>query len=127
MSKHPFRVAVEADDMDGAAACLAEGVVFNSPVAFKPFAGRETVGAVLGLVATVFEDLTYINEVTDGPTTCLIFRAKIGDKEVQGLDLLHMDTDGLIEEFTVMVRPLSGAIALAEAMGPKVMAAGLKA
>jgi hypothetical protein len=47
----------------------------------------------------------------------LVFEARIGDRQVQGLDLLRFDDDGLIENFTVMVRPLSGAMALAEAVG----------
>jgi SnoaL-like domain len=127
MSTHEFRSAVEAADIDRALATLADDVVFHSPVAFKPFEGREAVSGVLRLVLQTFEDFRYEGEVADETTTMLIFRTRVGDKEIQGLDLLHHDADGLIDEFTVMVRPLSGAIALAEAMGPKVMAAGLKA
>ncbi len=127
MAPHPFRAAVEARDLDALTACLAEDVVFNSPVAFKPFEGRDSVGQVLHFAATTFEDFRYVDEVADGDRVALIFRARVGDKELQGLDLLHTDDDGLIDELTVMVRPLSGAIALAEAMGPKVLGAGLKA
>ena len=47
----------------------------------------------------------------------LVFEARVGDKQVQGLDLLRFDDDGLIEDFTVMVRPLSATMALAEAVG----------
>jgi SnoaL-like domain len=127
MAPHPFRAAVEARDLDALIACLAEGVVFNSPVAFKPFEGRDRVGQVLHFAATTFQDFRYVDEVADGDRVALIFRARVGGKELQGLDLLHTDDDGLIDELTVMVRPLSGAIALAEAMGPKVLGAGLKA
>lgn len=49
----------------------------------------------------------------------------MGDRELEGLDLLQLDADGLISELTVMIRPLSGVIALAQAIGPKVEAAGL--
>jgi hypothetical protein len=127
MAPHSFRAAVEARDLDALTACLAEDVVFNSPVAFKPFQGRDSVRRVLHFAATTFEDFRYVDEVADGDRVALIFRARVGDKELQGLDLLHTDDDGLIDELTVMVRPLSGVIALAEAMGPKVLGAGLKA
>jgi SnoaL-like domain len=127
MASHPFRGAVESRDLDALTACLAENVVFNSPVAFKPFEGRDSVGRVLHFAATTFEDFRYVDEVADGHRVALIFRARVGDKELQGLDLLHTDDDGLIDELTVMVRPLSGVIALAEAIGPKVLGAGLKA
>ena len=42
------------------------------------------------------------------------------EKTIQGIDLLRFDADGKIRDFTVLVRPLSATIALAEAMGPKV-------
>ena len=38
-------------------------------------------------------------------------------KRVNGSDFLHFNGDGKIDDFMVMVRPLSGAQALAEAMG----------
>ena len=44
-----------------------------------------------------------------------MFRARVGDRELEGCDFLHTDESGLIDEFCVMVRPLSGALALAEA------------
>jgi len=42
------------------------------------------------------------------------------------MDLLRMNDAGEIADFTVMVRPASGLMALGAAMGPKVEAAGLK-
>lgn len=117
---HPFRAAIEARDPEAMRACLAEDVVFNSPVAFKPYVGREAVGGVLGAVAQVFEDFRYTDEFESGDTHALVFEARVGDKAVQGLDLLRNDEQGLIREFTVMVRPASGLMALGEAMGPRV-------
>ncbi len=115
-----FRQAVEAGDIDAAVACLAPDVVFNSPVAHRPFEGSQNVSGVLRAVFETFEDFEYTDELTDGDTHALVFRARVGDKQLQGLDLLRMNADGLIEDFTVMVRPASGLMALGEAMGPKV-------
>ncbi|HEX6887277.1 MAG TPA: nuclear transport factor 2 family protein [Candidatus Nanopelagicales bacterium] len=117
---HPFRVAVEARDLDGMVAGLADDVRLHSPVAFRPFAGREAVRTVFANLFEVFEDFHYVDELAGQGTHALIFQARIGGREVQGLDHLRYDADGLVSEFTVMVRPLSAAIALAEAMGPRV-------
>jgi hypothetical protein len=127
-ASHPFRAAVEARDIDAALATLADDVVFHSPAVFHPYAGRETVGALLRLVFETFEDFRYTDDLENADGThALIFRARVGDKELEGLDLLRHDEDGRIADFTVMIRPLSGLIALAQALGPKVEAAGLKA
>jgi ketosteroid isomerase-like protein len=117
---HPFRAAVEARDLDAVSVLLAPGVVFHSPVAFRPFVGRDTVTEVLRHVMEVFQDFTYVDELAGRGTHALVFAATVGGKQVQGLDHLRYDDNGLIDQFTVMVRPLSGAIALAEAMGPRV-------
>ena len=59
---------------------------------------------------------------TVGATT-RSFNTRIFDREAQGCDFLHTDENGLIDEFTVMVRPLSAALALAEAMKVQLEAA----
>jgi hypothetical protein len=117
---HPVRAAIEARDLDALAAQFRDDIVFNSPVAFHPFVGRETVVEVLANVLEVFSDFTYVDELAGDGTHGLVFTAKVGERGVEGLDHLRLDEDGLVREFTVMVRPLSGLIALAEAMGPRV-------
>ena len=114
-----FRSAVEAKDMDAAVALLADDVVFHSPVVFKPYQGRAAVGTVLRAVVEVFEDFEYVRELTDGADQALVFRARVGDRQLEGLDLLRLDASGAIAELTVMIRPLQGVLALAEAMKAK--------
>ncbi|MFC9330123.1 nuclear transport factor 2 family protein [Kitasatospora sp. NPDC057015] len=116
---HPFRKAVEDRDEEAVAALLAEEVVFTSPVVFKPYPGKAITAAILRGAMRVFEDFTYVREIAnpDGRDHALVFTATVGGRQIQGCDFLHLDQDGLIDEFTVMVRPLSAAQALAEAMG----------
>ena len=118
---HPFRAAVEARDMDAGLALFAEDATLDSPVAFKPFSGLDAVSVVLRAVFETFEDFHYTDEF-EGPdgTHALIFEARVGDKSVQGLDLIREDADGRVKNLTVMVRPTSGLMALAEAMAAKV-------
>ena len=111
-----FRRAVEAMDVEAMTASLAEDVVFSSPVVFHEYRGRATVGALLRAVAGVFQDFRYLDELTSGRQTALEFRARVGDREVQGIDLGEVNAEGLVARLTVFVRPLSGAHALRDAM-----------
>ncbi|MBO7940649.1 nuclear transport factor 2 family protein [Streptomyces antibioticus] len=116
-----FREAVEAGDLDAVEALLAEDVVFTSPAVFKPYAGRPITAAILRTVSEVFEDFRYERELSggEGRDHALVFRARVGERELSGCDFIHLNEDGLIDELTVMVRPLSGLQALAAAMGAR--------
>jgi hypothetical protein len=114
-----FRRAIEAGDHDAALAALAGDVVFRSPAVHKPYEGKETVEGILRLVATVFENFRYTNEWRDGATTILFFEANVGDRELQGVDILEENESGEIAAFTVMIRPLSGLQAVASAMAAR--------
>ncbi len=118
---HPFRVAVEAKDFDAALALFADDATLDSPVAFKPFVGIDAITVVLRAISETFEDFRYTQEFAgeEAGTHALIFEARVGDRSVQGLDLIRHDSDGRIANLTVMIRPMSGLIALAEAMSAK--------
>ncbi|WP_017588954.1 nuclear transport factor 2 family protein [Nocardiopsis ganjiahuensis] len=116
---HDFRKAVEADDHDTIRALLAEDVVFTSPVAFEPYAGRAITAAIIRGVSRVFTDFRYVREINDagGRDHALVFEATVGGRKLNGCDFIHTNEEGLIDDLVVMVRPLSAATALAEAMG----------
>jgi hypothetical protein len=122
-----FREVVERKDLNAAAELLASDIVFHSPVTFHPFVGRETVTALLGEVAQVFTDFRYTDELGMEDGHALIFRAGVAgtDREIEGIDLLRFDEQGLIADFTVMLRPLSALVPFAHAMGERAQAAGL--
>jgi len=114
-----FQDAVVARDASAIEALLADEVVFTSPVAFAPYVGKPITAAILRGVLRVFEDFRYVRTIssTDGRDHVLVFEATVGGKVVNGCDILHLDERGFIDDFVVMVRPLSGAQALAAAMG----------
>jgi hypothetical protein len=120
----PFRAAVEAGDFEAAVGLLAEDVVFRSPIVFKPYHGRAEVGVILHAVSQVFEDFRYTREIgaPDARDHALVFEARVGERQLEGCDFIHSDAHGRIEELVVMVRPLSGALALAEAMRERLAA-----
>ena len=115
---HPFRAAVQAHDLDAVSALFAPDIVFRSPVAHTPYEGRDVVTAIIRAAFEVFEHFEYEQEIgaAGAADHALVFRAKIGDLDIHGADFLHTGADGLIDEFTVMLRPLRATTAFAERM-----------
>jgi hypothetical protein len=74
-------------------------------------------------VVQVFEDFRYIAHVETGDVAVLQFEARVGDRELQGVDILKFNDEDKISEMTVMVRPASGLEALGQEMGRRIEAA----
>jgi hypothetical protein len=122
---HPFRRAAEAKDLALLTETLHEDVVLHSPILFRGFEGRDTVAIVLTHVAATLEDLTYVDELSDGKSVCLRFEAKVAgtSRELEGIDFLELDEDGRVTELTVFMRPFSALTAFNEQMSARLGAA----
>lgn len=110
---------IAGHDLRGLPELLHPQAVFRSPMAFTPYAGAPVVSMILNTVVKVFEDFTYHRELAtaDGLSAVLEFSARVGDRELKGIDLIRFDEDGKIVEFEVMIRPMSGLQALGDEMG----------
>ncbi|GAB6387125.1 nuclear transport factor 2 family protein [Stutzerimonas marianensis] len=110
---------IAARRLDRLPELLDPAVVFRSPMAHTPYQGAPTVNLILNTVLGVFEDFTYHRELfsDDGTSVVLEFSARVGERQLKGIDLIRFDSSGAIVEFEVMVRPMSGLQALGEEMG----------
>lgn len=124
MKSDAFKARAEAKDFSEVDEIFADDVTFRSPLVYKPYEGREALVTLLGHVVQVFEDFRYVEQVETGDTAVLMFEARVGDKDLQGVDIIRFNEDGKIRELIVMVRPGSGVAALGAAMGARVAAAG---
>lgn len=88
-------------------------------MAFTPYESAAAVNLILNTVVRVFEDFAYQRELasTDGTDVVLEFSARVGDRQLKGIDMIRFDEAGLITDFEVMIRPMSGLQALGEEMG----------
>ncbi len=113
---HPFRRAAEAKDVELMTETLREDVELHSPILFRGFEGREAVTHILTHVAATLEDLTYVDELHEGGTVALRFKARVGDRELEGIDFLELDEEGRVAVLTVFMRPMSALTAFNEQM-----------
>jgi len=110
-----FRRTIETGDTDAAVALFSADVSFHSPVVQKSYEGREALRVILSTVAEVFEDFRYTGSYVGDGGHVLVFAGRIGDRELEGVDILR-GADGVLTELTVMVRPYSAATALRDRM-----------
>jgi hypothetical protein len=110
---------IERRDLAELPALVHPEALFRSPMAHRPYPGRDAVVLILRTVLGVFEGFTYHRRLfsDDGLNVVLEFSAEVGGRQLKGVDLMGFDAEGLIREFEVMVRPMSGLAALGEEMG----------
>ena len=113
---------LETNDMSVLNDLLADEVVFRSPVAYKPYEGKQVVFFILTNVIQVFQDFTYHREffTEDGENVVLEFSANVSGKSLKGIDMIRFNDRGQIIDFEVMIRLMSGLAALAEQMGQRI-------
>jgi hypothetical protein len=117
MKSDAFKQAAESKDFSKVEELFSPDVVFRSPAVFKPYTGLDALKVLLGTVAEVFEDFRYLDQVETGDTAVLVFEARVGERKLNGVDVLRFGDDGMVAEMMVMIRPLSGLQALVEEMG----------
>jgi hypothetical protein len=116
----PFRAAVESKDFGRVEETLAADVHFRSPVVFAPYTGRDSVAALLRVVGDVLgPELVYRWQLRESDREVLCFTSRVGDRDVEGVDLLRYDERGQVCELVVMMRPMSALAAVRDAIGSR--------
>jgi uncharacterized protein (TIGR00369 family) len=113
LAPHPFRTAIEAGDAEGLIAILHPEVTLVDPVIGFTWSGRDRVMALAGVLATVYEDIEYTDELAGEGTRALCFRLRVGDHSMEGVDHLELDDDGRVRSIATAMRPLASVQALA--------------
>jgi hypothetical protein len=124
-----FRAGALARDLDAVMATFAPDARFYSPVKFRPIDGAPAIRVLLGVILQTFQDFRYVGALAGevdrfafaadeaaADAEVLVFRARVGDAEIHGIDMFHLGESGLIDELTVMVRPQSALLTLSAAV-----------
>ncbi|WP_229070139.1 nuclear transport factor 2 family protein [Actinoplanes sp. DH11] len=115
-----WRAAGEARDAAGAVAALSADVVLFSPITEQfAFRGREQVRDLLEVALAAIDEITYTDQVAEGRTVALFYRARVGGTPLHEAQRLRLDADGLITEITLYIRPLPALTRLMTRLGPE--------
>ena len=103
---------------------LADDVTFHSPVVHTPQEGKKITSLYLGAAAHVLanDSFTYVREVIGENDAILEFTTELEGIAVNGVDMIHWNQDGLIDDFKVMIRPLKAVNKVHAMMGQMLQA-----
>ncbi len=110
---------VESKDANELDDLLADNVVFHSPVVHTPQEGKAITRMYLTAALHTLnnEHFRYQREILQGDNAMLEFSTNLDGIHLNGVDIIHCDADGRIDDFKVMVRPLKGVNKIHEMMG----------
>lgn len=102
---------------------LAEDAVFHSPVVHTPQKGKQLTKLYLSAAILVLgsSNFTYVREVIGDSDAVLEFTAEIDGIHINGVDMVHWNAEGKIDDFKVMIRPLK-AVNLLHGLMQKMLA-----
>ncbi len=96
-----------------------DNCIFYSPVVFTPQRGKDITLKYLMAASEVFNasNFKYHKEIISNQHASLEFTLTLEDTEINGIDLITWNDDGLITEFKVFIRPLQGVNIIHKMMG----------
>jgi hypothetical protein len=106
MSKHPFRIAVEAGaSKEDFSKLFAPDVVIKAPMLTKPVKGARDVLHIIGLAARLAGPIHYTHEVCDSKQTILLWKGSAAGFALEAATIIVDGNDSLIREIRVLMRP----------------------
>jgi len=107
LTGHPFEhVSSTEPTVERFATLLASDVVFHSPIFIHPVTSRDSVAELLETVHAIFGVPTYRVGLSNGSDTVLLFDGEVDGKTLQAAVAIRDDPRGLIQDLTVLMRPL---------------------
>lgn len=110
---------VETKDAQALDDLLADNVVFHSPVVHTPQEGKALTKLYLTAALHTLNNahFCYRREILDGNNAMLEFTTELDGIQLNGVDIIHCDGEGRIDDFKVMIRPLKAVNKIHEMMG----------
>lgn len=117
-----FQTACQTQDVELLLTVLAPDVVFRSPLTTRTvFKGHKEIADLMSAALATAQGIDYHTELGDDRTRALVSTARVDGEEIEEVALLRFDDEGRIAEITLWVRPLPGATALMNGIGPKLL------
>jgi hypothetical protein len=110
---------IREQDIAAIVEILADDVEIGAPPYWNKLEGKELVGHLLGLILETIEEFTYHRQWRSGRELALEFTGVVDGHQLQGVDLITVNEEGLLAKIDVPMRPLGTIEHLRDKIGPK--------
>ena len=114
------RIVAERD-LEALASALAPEITMGAPPYWARVEGHARVHHLLGLIVNTIDGFTYHREWVSGHELALEFTGRVGELDVQGIDLITLDDRLTIAKLDVLIRPMNALEALREIITPQMV------
>lgn len=112
-----FAAAIAARDLDALGATLAPDVALHSPIVQTPFRGSDVIVDLYASLFEAFEEVRVTDDFTSADTYTFFWKGRMDGRDVEGVDRVRLNDDGMVADITVMARPLLGLSTFLSGMG----------
>lgn len=114
-----YRDAISRGDVASLSAVFAENAQLRVPLFKEPVEGRKAVAEILSVLFAV-ADSVHLGDAFTGPEGgyAIALALKVGGVELEGLEHVHFDENGLVDVLMVALRPLDGLVAMQNTIAP---------
>ena len=114
MHVHAFTAAMQRKELEAMLTHMADDIVLKTPLAADPFKGKAAIRPVVEALLDVVDRFEF-RETMQGPQhVSAFFGITVGPDELDGVDLWRLNEAGLIQEMTVLWRPLPAIMAVVD-------------
>jgi hypothetical protein len=106
-----FTAAMQQKNPDAMLSHMVDDVVLSTPLTAEPVKGKAAIRDIVGPLLDVVNAFDF-REIMQGPEhVSSFFKVTVGTIQLDGMDYWLLDRAGLIQEMTVLWRPLPAALA----------------
>jgi hypothetical protein len=117
-----WHAVVRSRDLEGLRDLLAENVRLGAPPYWDKLEGKDLIHHLLGVIVTTIDGFTYHREWVAGSELALEFCGRVGELELQGVDLITLDDEGRVRNLDALIRPLNTLTLLRDRVAPRMQA-----
>ncbi len=107
-----FTAAMQRKDLEAMLTHMVDDIILKTPLVAEPFKGKTAIRPVVEALLRVVDKFDFREIMQGHQHASAFFGITVGPNELDGVDYWRINEAGLIQEMTVLWRPLPAVVAV---------------